>query len=83
MKFQAVIPNEANIPFSLAIIYDELGRSDDALVQYRKALQIDDNHAGAHEKIALTEKNREIKAIINPKAITKAAPLNSDIILLP
>ena len=76
-------PNDANIYFGLGIVYDEMGRSDDALLQYRKALQIDDNHAGAHEKITLAKKNREIKTITNPQAITKVAPKNSDIILIP
>ena len=60
-----------------------MGSSEDALLQYRKTLQIDNNHAGAHEKIALSEKNREVKPIINPLAITKVTPKNPDIILLP
>ncbi len=60
-----------------------MGRIDDALLQYKKALRIDDNHVGAHEKIILAEKNREIKTILNPQVITKVAPPDSDIILLP
>ena len=76
-------PNDANIYFSLGIVYDEMGSSEDALIQYRKTLQIDESHAGAHEKIALSEKKREIKSIINPLAITKVTPQNPDIILLP
>ena len=38
-----------------------MGRSDDAILQYQKALRIDDNHAGAHEKIALAEKKTSNK----------------------
>jgi hypothetical protein len=52
-------------------------------MQYRKALQMDGNHPGAHEKIARMAKESEMKAVNQAKTFTQAAPPESDIILIP
>ena len=69
--------------YGLGMVYNEMGRNEDALLQFRKALQIDRNHAGAHEKIALLEKELEAKALIKSGTRTKASSVNSGIILVP
>ena len=73
----------ANTYYGLGMVYNEMGRNEDALLQFRKALQIDNNHAGAYEKITLLEKELETKPLINSGAHTKASSRNSDTILVP
>ena len=73
----------ANTYYGLGMVYNEMGRNEDALLQFRKALQMDGNHAGAHEKIALLEKEFETKTMIKPRTRRKATSGNSDIILVP
>ena len=52
-------------------------------MQYRKTLQMDGNHTGAHEKIARLQKETKIKPKGKPVFQTEAIPQDSDIILLP
>ena len=76
-------PENADTHYSLGMVYGELGRNEDALMQYRKALQMDGNHTGAHEKIARLQKEIEVKPQNEPVLQTEATPQDSDIILLP
>ena len=73
----------ADTHYSLGIVYTELGRNEDALMQYRKTLQIDGNHTGAHEKIARLQKEITVRPQSQPTQQTEATPQDSDIILLP
>ena len=73
----------ANTYYGLGMVYNQMGRNKDALLQFRKALQIDANHVGAHEKIAFLEKELKTKAFIKSGAGTKSSSENSDIILVP
>ena len=61
----------ANTFYGLGMVYNEMGRNKDALLQFRKALEIDANHAGAHEKIALLEKKLETNVLTKPGNRTK------------
>ena len=76
-------PKNADTHYSLGMVYAELGRNDDALTQYRKTLQMDVNHTGAHEKIARLQKEADIKPLSQPTVRNEATRQNSDIILVP
>jgi cytochrome c-type biogenesis protein CcmH/NrfG len=76
-------PENANTYYSLGMVYAELGRNEDALMQYRKTLQRDGNHTGAHERIARLQNEAEMKAQNQPATYPRAAPLDSDIVLIP
>jgi hypothetical protein len=65
------------------MVYAELGRNGDALIQYRKTLQMDGNHTGAHEKIARLQKEANIKPLSQHTVRNEAIRKDSDIILLP
>ncbi len=73
----------ANTYYGLGLVYKEMGRNEDALVQFRKVLQIDDKHLGANEKIMLLEKELENKPLIKPRTRIQATSGNSEIILVP
>ena len=76
-------PKNADTHYSLGMVYAELGRNDDALTQYRKTLQMDGNHTGAHEKIARLQKEANIKSLSQPTVRNEATRQDSDIILVP
>ena len=82
-KAIALKPNDVNSHYSLGIAYDKMGLSDEALIQYQKDLQIEGNHQGAYQKIALLKRKHEIKSTNTPETTNKDLIPNSDIILLP
>ncbi|MBT7935355.1 MAG: tetratricopeptide repeat protein, partial [Nitrospina sp.] len=73
-------PENTDAHYSLGLVYGKLKHYQEAMEQYQLVLQMDPNHSGAYEKLALAQKELErdtasVKYEKLPKGI--------DIILIP
>lgn len=73
-------PENKDAHYSLGLVFGRLNRYQEAQDQYRRVLQLDPDHSGAYERLALTEKALENATISAKKDIF---PRELDIILVP
>lgn len=80
-KVLAIAPNDASIHDNLGHLYGEMGRSDDAIAEYNKAVELDPNHATTYYHnlgVILYNKGQLDAAAVALKKATDSDPTNAN-----
>jgi tetratricopeptide (TPR) repeat protein len=75
----ALNPDDTDSQYSLGLAYSKLNHYQKARDQFQQVLQLNPNHSGAHEKLALTQRKLKKDSV----SASNVFPQELDIILIP